>query len=228
MSQSSARFADFVNLVERAIEVGRAAVPSRLHTDALVAWLGGDTSPRTTVALRVVDGVADFVPFAADAERVIVRTGADRVVDIDPDGLERVAQPGLWDDDRCRLVIPPGRLTAAAARRVDVASAVSRAAILRAADATGAAAAALDATVAHVTGRHQFGAPLGALQVVQHRCADMLIDVTIALDVVTDAAAQVDAGLSADDVALLAATVQATAVERCRRVTAAAHQLAGG
>jgi|GEM_PF-5660642 len=111
MSQSSARFADFVNLVERAIEVGRAAVPSRLHTDALVAWLGGDTSPRTTVALRVVDGVADFVPFAADAERVIVRTGADRVVDIDPDGLERVAQPGLWDDDRCRLVIPPGRLT---------------------------------------------------------------------------------------------------------------------
>jgi len=86
----------------------------------------------------------------------------------------------------------------------------------------------LDATVAHVTGRHQFGAPLGALQVVQHRCADMLIDVTIALDVVTDAAAQVDAGLSADDVALLAATVQATAVERCRRVTAAAHQLAGG
>ena len=36
----------------------------------------------------------------------------------------------------------------------------------------GAARAALDTTVAHVRGRHQFGRPLGSFQAVQHRLAE--------------------------------------------------------
>ena len=66
------------------------------------------------------------------------------------------------------------------------------------------------------------------LQVVQHRCAEMLIDVTLASDAVFDAAATIDRGADDCQVVVAAAYAQATAIERCRRVTAAAHQLAGG
>ncbi len=111
----------------------------------------------------------------------------------------------------------------------DVDGAVARAAVVLAADAVGAAEAALDAAVAHVRDRQQWGAPLGTLQAVQHRAADMLIDVTLAADAVLDAAGIADRPDSTGaETRLAAAYAKATAVERCRKVTASAHQLAGG
>ena len=214
----------FVDLVHQAIAVGRAAQPSRLHTDHLAAALGVATGIRAAVGLHVDDGIADFVAHLDDAEVLVVRTGPDSVAEIEAHGLARFDQPGLWDDGRHRVMLP-GALQS---RPADVAAAVARAAILRAADAVGAASAALDAAVEHVTTREQFGAPLGALQAVQHRCADMLSDVTIANDAVLDSAARVDGGAAGMELQLGAAFAQATAIERCRRVTAAAHQLAGG
>ena len=85
--------------------------------------------------------------------------------------------------------------------------------------------AALDHTVEHVTTREQWDAPIGTFQAVQHRCADMLIDVTTARDAVYDAAGTVDRG---EDAVLAASRAKAFAIDACRRVTAAAHQLHGG
>jgi alkylation response protein AidB-like acyl-CoA dehydrogenase len=115
-----------------------------------------------------------------------------------------------------------------AAWSCDVDGAVARDAVVLSADAVGTAEAALDAAVARVRERHQWGEPLGSLQAVQHRCADMLIDVTLAADAVLDAAGIADRGEPEPQVRLAASYAKATAVERCRRVTAAAHQLAGG
>jgi hypothetical protein len=42
----------------------------------------------------------------------------------------------------------------------------------------GAAAAMLNLAVGHVTERRQFGVPIGSFQAVQHRLADVLIDIT--------------------------------------------------
>jgi acyl-CoA dehydrogenase len=106
--------------------------------------------------------------------------------------------------------------------------AVARAAVLVSADAVGAAHAAKDAAVRHVHQRRQWGRPLASLQAVRHRCADMLLDVTLATDAVFDAAGVADRGAPAGEFRLAAAYAKAGALERCRRVTASAHQLAGG
>jgi alkylation response protein AidB-like acyl-CoA dehydrogenase len=191
--------------------------------------LAGEGGPP---GLAVVSGVCDFVAHGAVAEKVLVVVGEDRVVEVDVrgDGVEVQAQVTIGGDDRGRVTLD--RAPVVAGWTCDVAGARARAAVVLAADAVGAAEGALDAAVAHVKERRQWGAPLGTLQAVQHRAADMLIDVTLAADAVLDAAGIADRAGNTEgtegEVRLAAAYAKATAIERCRRVTAAAHQLAGG
>ncbi len=209
-------------------ELGRRGEPTSFHSDLLAAWLGHEGPGRATVGFHVDDGVADFVAHARGAAVVLLRTAPDAVAPLDLGAPTVVlhGQPGLDDPDQCRIVFAPDVL--GPAQRRDVDGARARAAVVLAADAVGAAEAALDAIVARVSEREVWGAPLGALQAVQHRCADMAIDVTLAADAVFDAAAVIDRGASPDEVLLAAAHAKVTAVERARRVTAGAHQLAGG
>ncbi len=55
----------------------------------------------------------------------------------------------------------------------------SRAVFGTAVDALGVAQAMLDATVAYVSEREQFGRPIGSFQAVQHACADMAVAITL-------------------------------------------------
>jgi Acyl-CoA dehydrogenase, C-terminal domain len=225
------------DLVVVARELGRAAVPSRFHTDVLAHLLGwrGPTLPAVALDFTLtsrdegMSGVGEFVAHAVGAERVLVVVGGEQVVEVDARGdVVRVeAQATIGDDARGRVVLEHAPVVAS--WTCDVEGAVARAAVVLAADAVGSAEGALDAAVAHVKQRRQWGAPLGTLQAVQHRATDMLIDVTLAADAVLDAAGIADRTDSSErEVRLAAAYAKATAVERCRRVTAAAHQLAGG
>jgi hypothetical protein len=198
--------------------------------DAGAAGLGAEPTGHDGLS-----GVGEFVAHAVGAERVLVVIGGDRVVEVDArgPGVRVQAQATIGDDARGRIVLEHAPVVAS--WTCDVEGAVARAAVVLAADAVGAAEGALDAAVAHVKQRRQWGAPLGTLQAVQHRAADMLIDVTLAADAVLDAAGIADRTDAADpadsserEVRLAAAYAKATAIERCRRVTAAAHQLAGG
>ena len=216
-------------LVDLAIvgrELGRAAGDHSFHAEVLARLLGWRGTEPVAVGLGASNGVADFVGCAARATTFLLETSPTEVLVLASGDVELVPQPTLVDDDCCRVMFSPA--PAADILAVDVAGAVARAAIVLAADAVGAAEAALAAAVDHVASRQQWGAPLGALQVVRHRCADMLLDVTVARDAVFDAAGVADRGADEDQVRLSAAFAMATAVERCRRVTAAAHQLAGG
>ena len=65
-----------------------------------------------------------------------------------------------------------GRLTAAQAERLS-----AEAALLVAADALGAAAWILDATVEYVKERKQFGVPVGTFQAVKHYAAQMAVPI---------------------------------------------------
>jgi len=213
------------DLVSAARAIGRAAEPSTFHTETLARLLGWSGEGLPAVALEVADGVADFVPHAAEADVILVRVDAG-IVEVDPAHAVIELQPGLSDEQWCRVSLPP--LERIPLQPWDVEAAVARAAIVRCADAVGAAEAALEAAVAHVSARQSGGGPLAAKQAVQHRCADMLIDVTLAADAVLDAAGVADRGVSEAEVRLAAAYAKATAIESCRRVTASAHQLAGG
>lgn len=196
---------------------------ARLESIATVATRGQDDWTLT--------GIKCFVPFAARADTflVVARTDVSLgvfAVDARAPGIAITAIPTIGLDEQCEIAFDhapaaPVALDAAAV----VEQAIARSLIALCADAVGAASAALDHTVARVKSREQWSTPIGTFQVVQHRCVDMLIDVTTARDAVYDAAGMVDRG---EDAILAAARTKAFSVDACRRVTAAAHQLHGG
>jgi len=206
-------------------EVGRATASTAFHHHLLADLVGWRGSGTVAVSLDATEGCAEFVAHADNADTLLISVGPDRVGVFTPGACRLVRQQAI-DGPRWRVLFRPD--DAVEVLPCDIAGATARAAIVLAADAVGAAEAALDAAVAHVRSREQFGAPLAALQVVQHRCADMLLDVSVARDAVFDAAGTADRGEPEKSVRLMAAFAKATVVERCRRVTASAHQLAGG
>jgi alkylation response protein AidB-like acyl-CoA dehydrogenase len=61
-------------------------------------------------------------------------------------------------------------------------------------DAMGLAGAMLDATVAYLGERRQFGRQIGSFQAVKHACADLLVELTIGRELLTAAIEAVAAG----------------------------------
>lgn len=94
------------------------------------------------------------------------------------------------------------------------------AALLMAAEQVGAAARALDLTVAYTKDRVQFGRPIGSFQALKHRMADLYVKVSSARAVVNDAIA--------DPSPVSAALARVLASETLSAVTAEAVQMHGG
>lgn len=200
-----------LDLVAEARAVGRAATTSTFHTRALAGLLGWTGEGLAAV---VVDPTFVRDAQLADVLLVPVPGGVGEVAPGDAAIEPVTALDGTW----ARVTI---RSAPAMTIACDVEEAVARATILLCADALGAAEAAMEAAAAHVTARVQHGRPLATLQVVRHRCADMRIRVTVAESAVLAAA-------QSDDVRTASSWCKAAVIERCRRVTADAHQLAGG
>ncbi|MEU8706886.1 acyl-CoA dehydrogenase family protein [Streptomyces sp. NPDC048565] len=178
-------------------ELGRHAVPGPLvetvAAAALVDRLGDDE-----VAAARLPGIASgttvttlcltsLSPYALDAD------AADPVFVVDGDTLSVAAAQGPVQpsaDPGRRLSRPSGgtvlargpAVTAAAAYAADVA------ALVTAAQALGVGRALLDRTVEYVTGRTQFGVPIGSFQAVKHRLADTLVALEFAEPLVRGAA----------------------------------------
>lgn len=207
----------------------------------------GDVRPTFRLAcdgagLRL-DGDARFVPDAPDAHRLLVLAadpdGVPVVVSADPSGRGVTVVPEPVVDGSRSL----GSVTATAAPVADAdvwrfageadggAQAafrrlVGRGALAVAVDGVGVAAAMLDETVAYAGVRHQFGRPIGSFQAVKHACADMLVQLSLARELVAVAVADVVAEdpAAATSVAMAKAHVGEVAVG----VAGAAMQLHGG
>ncbi|RSN71298.1 acyl-CoA dehydrogenase family protein [Actinomadura sp. WAC 06369] len=180
-----------------------------------------------------LDGSAGFVLDAAAADRVLVPA-------LDPDGravVVDVAAADLGIEDRPVLDATRslGRVTAdgvavrpGAVHRYRVPDAPrrlrDRAAVAVACDSLGLAEAMLDATVAHAGARRQFGRPIGSFQAVKHACADMLVRVSVARELVA-AAVAADGG---PDAAVTAAMAKSYACAAAVEVAGKAMQLHGG
>jgi alkylation response protein AidB-like acyl-CoA dehydrogenase len=96
---------------------------------------------------------------------------------------------------------------------------------LAAAEAAGAAAAALHSTARYTTERHQFGLPIGTFQAVKHRLADMLVAVENARSAVYGAAWALT---ESDHAARSVWLAQAVATGNAVTVVSDAIQLHGG
>ena len=83
----------------------------------------------------------------------------------------------------------------------------------------------LDTTVKYAKERVQFGHPIGSFQAIQHKCANMLVDLESARFVTYEAAWRLSKGLSC---ALEASIAKAWVGEAYRRICAEGHQIHGG
>ncbi|MEU4091037.1 acyl-CoA dehydrogenase family protein [Streptomyces sp. NPDC026673] len=116
---------------------------------------------------------------------------------------------------------------------IDPRAALARSGVLAAAalaaEAVGAAAQALDATLAYVRVREQFGRPVGSFQAVKHRLADLYVQVQAARSAAYYAAWAVgSAPGEAPDAAVAAPLALAQGLETLRATAAQAVQLHGG
>jgi alkylation response protein AidB-like acyl-CoA dehydrogenase len=189
-----------------------------------------------------LDGVKRFVAFArgADALLVAARTASDGEPErgvslfwVEPDapGLEISPLHSLADDAPCELRLGRVRVPAAALLGAEgaawpaLAQALERGTAVLCAEMAGGARAALEFAVDYVKRRVQFERPIGAFQAVQHRAADMLIDVEAAELAARAALERLDAGGPA---ALEVSLAKITCSEAFARVTASAQQICGG
>jgi alkylation response protein AidB-like acyl-CoA dehydrogenase len=128
-----------------------------------------------------VRGSKTFVPFGAHADALLVETR---------DGLALVERPGAGWSAREQTTIDhaqrfaeiaidhPGTLLADGPRASELLADADRLGALGAAAVMlGLMERALELTVAYVSEREAFSVPIGSFQALQHRCADMLLQV---------------------------------------------------
>jgi alkylation response protein AidB-like acyl-CoA dehydrogenase len=159
-------------------------------TVATVGFLDSENAP--VAANRrgddtVLRGEIPAVPDAAAADLVLAvaedSQGAGLfAVRTTPPGVSMRPEPGI-DQTRKHFRItldgaPAQRL--AAASPDDVAAVIDDVLIAAAADALGAARAAMDLAIEYAKARTQFGQPIGSFQAIQHLCVDMFETVELA------------------------------------------------
>ena len=104
---------------------------------------------------------------------------------------------------------------------------MDRAKVFLAAELCGAASKAIDLSVEYVTVREQFGRTIGSFQAVQHRLADMKVDLENARSLVYHAAVCMD-GAGEVSPRLAAAMAKAHAGQVCPQIIEEAIQVHGG
>jgi len=184
-------------------------------------WLGGLAHGELRGALGLVrDGVADLVPDAGGADVVVlIDAAAGSASLVEGDAVEAV--------DAIDATRRHGRVSAGGeALEGDAEAALDRALVAVAAELVGVSQRALDMTLDFVKERKQFGVPVGSFQAVQHRAAQMLLDVEGGRSATYFAAWTADA--EPDRLPVAAAMAKAWTSDGARNATGGAIQLHGG
>lgn len=193
-----------------------------------------DDETRFRVCGGEVSGTAVFVPDAVEASWVLLPAVADDepVVAVVRGDALAVGPGAVVDETRS--------LASIAAQSVPVEGVLhysgavdrvhdevrDRALVALACDSLGLAEAMLDATVDYVKVRQQFDRPIGSFQAVKHACADMLVRVSVARQLVSAASTVVALGVP--EASRAAAKAKAYCGEVGVEVAGKAMQLHGG
>jgi alkylation response protein AidB-like acyl-CoA dehydrogenase len=186
----------------------------------------------------IIDGTKLFVPDAQSADYIIcaARTADTQAgitlffVEAEAPGLSVKPLQTIGGDKQAEVIfsnvkVPADNVLGGVNKGWGhIEKALQRANIARCAEMVGLAEQALKLTLDYAKERIAFGHPIGAFQSIQHRCADMLMDIESSKFVTYQAAWKINGGLdAAKDVALTKAWVS----QACRRVMASAHQVHG-
>lgn len=209
-----------------AIGVLITLAPDRSRDDLLDRLAAGATASVATGFTsdgHAVTGRARFVPDADGADHLLLVTGDSVVL---ATGVAVDSQPVVDETRRLATVSADGApVTQSWPLTGGGRAALQRAAVAIACDSLGLAEAMLARTVDYAGVRHQFGRPIGSFQAVKHACADMLVQVAVARQLVTAAAADLAAGR---DAAASTAMAKSYATSMAVDVVGKALQLHGG
>jgi alkylation response protein AidB-like acyl-CoA dehydrogenase len=183
----------------------------------------------------ILNGTKLFVPDARVADYIVcaARTGGGItlfIVDTNSPGLTVKPLQTIAGDKLCEVKFENVRASEKEVLgEVDkgwrhIEKVLERANVSLSAGMVGLAGQALKMTLDYAKERMAFGHPIGAFQSIQHRCADMLVDVDGSRLATYQAAWRINEGLPA---AREAAIAKAWVSQACRRVMASAHQIHG-
>lgn len=231
---SGAGWYEGAELLSAAVRHG-VRIPLAEH-DLLACWLldanamACDGAVRT-VALLDAQGAAFGVPWASDAERVVVawRTvDGYRVADADANDLQITPGTNLIGEPRDTVIANLDTLTGAPvpAERVDELG--RKSALVRAIQVCEALDRVLALSIEHTTSRFQFGRPVSKFQTVQNLISDIAAEAALARSA-TEAAltAAVASGWSDAHVDFLVAVARSCAGHATSVVVRNAHQVHG-
>lgn len=180
-----------------------------------------------------VTGRKIAVPMArgADGFLVTAREGGAltvALVERDAPGVTVIVEPTVDGGHLGTLVLdaaPAARIAADAAARL--ARLLDEAAVATAAELVGLMDRAFAITLDYLRTREQFGRPIGAFQALQHRAADLKIQIELARAAVSHAAAVCDGKATAGQRAAAVSLAKARASDAALLVTRQAIQLHG-
>jgi 3-oxocholest-4-en-26-oyl-CoA dehydrogenase beta subunit len=183
----------------------------------------------------ILSGTKLFVPDARVAGYLIcaARTGDGItlfIVDINSPGIAVKSLKTIAGDKLCEVTFNNVKVAGEdVLGEIDkgwpcVEKVLQRANVARCAEMVGGAEQVLKMTLEYAKERIAFGHPIGAFQSMQHRCADMLIDIDGSRLVTYQAAWRINEGLPA---ARETAVAKAWVSQACRRVMNSAHQVHG-
>ncbi|OAN37959.1 acyl-CoA dehydrogenase family protein [Mycolicibacterium iranicum] len=207
------------------------AVAALQHAPGELLAAVADGSCRFAVVTDLFDtasgtltGRSEFVPDAVGADRLLILV--DGGVAVVPASAVTVTAQPVVDETRTLATVTADRAVPEMIMPSDCASAVrDRATVAIAVDSLGIAEQMLTATVDYVKMRHQFGRPIGSFQAVKHACADMLVAIEVARQLVTDAVAAIAEGA---DAAIPAAMAKSYTCPAAVAIAGKAMQLHGG
>jgi alkylation response protein AidB-like acyl-CoA dehydrogenase len=189
----------------------------------------------------IINGAKLFVPDAQSADYLIcvARTSESKnsqdgitlfIVDIKTAGITVKPLNTISGDKQAEITFANVKIAASNVLGVvdkgwpHVEKIIQKAAVARCAEMVGLAQKALDISLEYAKERIAFGHPIGAFQSIQHRCADMLIDLDSSRFATYQAAWRINENLPA---AREAAIAKAWVGQACRRIMASAHQVHG-
>jgi 3-oxocholest-4-en-26-oyl-CoA dehydrogenase beta subunit len=184
----------------------------------------------------VLNGSKLFVPDAQNADTIIcaARTSSQVItlfiIPAGASGVTVTPLPAVSGDKQAEVflhnvIVPASNILGEAEKGwIILEKIIERANVCRCAEMIGMAGHALKLTIDYAKERIAYGHPIGAFQSIQHRCADMLIDVEGSRFATYQAAWRINEGL---DAAKEVAIAKAWVSQACKRVMASAHQVHG-
>jgi alkylation response protein AidB-like acyl-CoA dehydrogenase len=189
----------------------------------------------------ILNGTKLFVPDGQNADYLIiaVRTSEGKspregislfIVDAKSPGIEITPLSTVSGDKQAQILcidvaVPPNCVLGDIDEAwTSIDKVIRKAAVARCAEMVGLAQKALDLTLDYAKERIAFGHPIGAFQSIQHRCADMQMDLDGSRYLTYQAAWRISENLPAEREAAIA---KAWVSQACRRIMHSAHQVHG-